>query len=474
MLFVSGMLSVPTFPPDPTSGVAPLKSRGHRHKRSFAVSGDFDFLRKDPMIKGSNSINNDPPSRIDLNNLPSYSKHMPGNDPITIPVSLSEVGSMHHDELSFNSTANSMLNSQTAADQVFTSPRFFITEEPKFTGGFKDVPDAIINLDDALKTRPRSFKSHRRTESAPADLQLSFNLDRKLRLTEEQVAEEEEENYNTTIIQVEDASNSSSESLSGKNSPKLAPPSHPTLMSPLRARCPSPVTSRDSPSKLSGYNTLKINKQKERYYNYYTKQIPSNGSGSSTVGNQTSSMSISSESSISNRQLSTPNTPVSMNYGNSRKITPRTKPFKYETQVYDIRQDAQNGNMPRRSTVSTIESNDTSSSRHHNSSSLSSSSPFPPLTQDLLLGQPGDSVDLSHVDEINDEHITIIPPNSAERETPKHKSRLRYTKHSSSRSMSDQTRTLQVKSNPSSDLTIKERKHGKFNIISSLFSRPKR
>lgn len=239
------MLSVPTFPPDPTSGVAPLKSRGHRHKRSFAVSGDFDFLRKDSIIKGSNSINNDPPSRIDLNNLPSYSKHMPGNDPITIPVSLSEVGSMHHDELSFNSTANSMLNSQTAADQVFTSPRFFITEEPKFTGGFKDVPDAIINLDDALKTRPRSFKSHRRTESAPADLQLSFNLDRKLRLTEEQVAEEEEENYNTTIIQVEDPSNSSSESLSGKNSPKLAPPSHPTLMSPLRARCPSPVTSRD-------------------------------------------------------------------------------------------------------------------------------------------------------------------------------------------------------------------------------------
>ena len=130
-------------------------------------------------------------------------------------------------------TAASNVNS----NQFLTSPRFFISEEPSFTGDFKDVPDAIINLDDALRAKPRSFKSHRRTESAPADLQLSFNLERKLKITEEQVTEEEEEedNTNASTMIMDMQGNKSTDSLLDKEG-DLAPPSSSTiLLSPLRA-----------------------------------------------------------------------------------------------------------------------------------------------------------------------------------------------------------------------------------------------
>ena len=195
------MLSVPKPPTEPNTGGTPLR-RGHRHKRSFAISGDFEFLKKDPLRDATFPIGSEANYAVDSRD--------------ATPVSVCDVAELKTD-LTFNTA-------RSASTHFLTSPRFFITEEPKFTGGFKDVPDAIINLDDALKTRPRSFKSHRRTESAPADLQLSFNLERKLKITEEQVAEEEEEDANATLLQMKSPENSSTESFPDKETSDLAPP----------------------------------------------------------------------------------------------------------------------------------------------------------------------------------------------------------------------------------------------------------
>lgn len=409
---------------------SPLK-RGHRHKRSFAVSGDFEFLKKEPPQDVAFHISGD-----------VYSP----NSLIATPNTNSELG-VNIDMM--ENTAASNVNS----NQFLTSPRFFISEEPSFTGDFKDVPDAIINLDDALRAKPRSFKSHRRTESAPADLQLSFNLERKLKITEEQVTEEEEEedNTNASTMIMDMQGNKSTDSLLDKEG-DLAPPSSSTiLLSPLRARCPSPIAPRDSPSKV-GYNTLKINKQKERYYNYYNKQIPSNGSGSSTLGHQNSTMSLSSESSSSNRQLSTPNTPVSMTHGHARKTTPRNKPFKFESQLYDVKQ---NESKPRRSTVSTIESNDSTAEQCYATSIPVVNERAPQFSEDILLGQPGDTVDLSKA----------------------YKSDSRCSNHSSHRSVGDPAHNndskLAIKPEKTDKLK-KKKKHSRLSIISSLFAKPKR
>lgn len=95
----------------------------HRHRRSYAISGDFDFIAQMS------------PPPMDASHFASPSKT---RYPVT------------------------------------PSPRFFVSEEPKYTSAFNGVPDAIINLDDAMATRPRSFKSHRRTESAPAELDVTF------------------------------------------------------------------------------------------------------------------------------------------------------------------------------------------------------------------------------------------------------------------------------------------------------------
>ncbi|CDO92691.1 unnamed protein product [Kluyveromyces dobzhanskii CBS 2104] len=441
------MLSVPKPPAEPTNGETSLK-RGHRHKRSFAISGDFEFLKKDTIKDTPFPPDTDANYATHCSNAPSSSSNKP--------------------ELNAGLAFDTVDSPST---QLFASPRFFISEEPKFTGGFKDVPDAIINLDDALKTRPRSFKSHRRTESAPADLHLSFNLERKLKITEEQVAEEEEEDANATVLQTNSAESSSTESFVDGNSVGIALPDSTILLSPLRARCPSPAAPKESPIKMSGFNTLKINKQKERYYNYYNKQVPSNGSGSSTIPHQTSTMSLSSESSISNRQLSTPNTPVSANHAHNRKVTPRNKPFKYETQMYDSRQENEDTEVPRRSTVSTIESDDASFSRERSSSSQFSFNEVPQLPQDVLLGQPGDCIDLSRsqgTSKVEQKQRPLTRKNS------KRESDQRSCKHSSSRSISDPLDNIPVKSCIIPESSEKKKKHGRFNILSSLFTKPKR
>ncbi|KAG0668303.1 hypothetical protein C6P45_004811 [Maudiozyma exigua] len=251
-----------------TNNLNTPSKRGHSHRRSFAVSGDFEFLKQPPnTIGGSSNVNSSsvPPlprcASPDFNNSQNKSK-------------------FNSSDVSF---AQSLTPRKIYNNISSPSPRFFISEEPKFTSPVKGVPDAIINLDDALKTKPKSFKSHRRSESAPADLEVAIDFKHTKSIPdfiidEEDSIENQESDEDTDMV-------------SGTNQTTFG------LMSPLRPSSPAfrknyqMNETSSSPTKLifhqqsSGiytntaktdqYNSLKIKRQKQRYY-HYTKQLPTN------------------------------------------------------------------------------------------------------------------------------------------------------------------------------------------------------
>ena len=331
--------------------LTPPRRRQHAHKRSLAVSGDFDFLKQ--------TITNVQPQ--------PQPQSQPQSQAIFTPPKYTSPD-------------------RVPDPSIALSPRFFASEDSKFTSPIRGVPDAIINLDDALgtKAKPRSFKSHRRSESAPPELDdiwglrlpvspLSSRIDEEVSLSEEEEEQEEQEevhNSATTTtpnrftqtgieepkLEVEDSRSVSG----GSNSPRTTTTTtninlghsigNTYLMSPLRSSSPgllnkrsiendvSPIKPRSAAETSSGpasvhfgnssdtINSLKIQRQKQRYY-YYTKQlpvvvsIPSSGS-SHSLREQKSTSSLSSTvlrtpssancvSSSSSRGLSTPATPVS-------------------------------------------------------------------------------------------------------------------------------------------------------------------
>ena len=97
------------------------------------------------------------------------------------------------------------------------------------------------------------------------------------------------------------------------------------------------------------------------------------------------------------------------------------------------------------------------------------SSTAPQLTQDVLLGQPGDSIEISNGQcDIFQEQVKLTQTNS------KRKTERECSKHSSSRSISDPSHNIQAKPHTLLNSSEKKKKHGRFNIISSLFTRSKR
>lgn len=274
--------------------------RGHSHRRSFAVSGDFEFLKQPPnTIGGSSNVNS--------NSVP----------PLPRCVSPDINNSENKDK--FNSTDVSFAQSLTPR-KIYNnisspSPRFFISEEPKFTSPVKGVPDAIINLDDALKTKPKSFKSHRRSESAPADLEVAIDFKHSKSIPDFIIDEEDS-------IENQD-SDDDTDIVPGTNQATFG------LMSPLRPSSPAfrknyqMNETPSSPTKLifhqqsSGiysnsstktdqYNSLKIKRQKQRYY-HYTKQLPTNNI---TVNTQTHA--LQEKKSTASLVSATSRTPVTM------------------------------------------------------------------------------------------------------------------------------------------------------------------
>ncbi|GMM56621.1 Lre1 protein [Maudiozyma humilis] len=296
---------MPVPPPTAASGSSNLavtpSRRGHSHRRSFAVSGDFEFLKQCP------------PGSLPASQGSQWSQGAAGSLSVPPlprcaspdPVSNAPDGAGPR----FNATDFEKPTS-VAAEVTFLdahtprkishglsspSPRFFISEEPKFTSPVKGVPDAIINLDDALKTKPKSFKSHRRSESAPADLEIVMNFKNGRSIPDFRIDEEDGNNN-------EDGEDSQPQS--DDNDPQAAMPFG--LMSPLRPSSPAfkrnyqlnEQAASNSPTRLvfhqhhttpttagsntpgsanaaDKYNSLKIKRQKQRYY-HYTKQLPTN------------------------------------------------------------------------------------------------------------------------------------------------------------------------------------------------------
>lgn len=419
-------------PVDPTTTPS---QRGHRHKRSFAISGDFDFLKQPASL---------PP-------LPCSSPSV--DVTLTKPSRSSERRTSTADVDLISESEFAALSPSRVSNQVSSlSPRFFISEEPKFSSPFHGVPDAIINLDDALKTKPKSFKSHRRSESAPADLAVLMN---PKTVTRDSLMIEEEDD--TDVV-----STSDHDSIGGKKEVQLM-----GLMSPLRPSSPSPIPeaqnsslngspiqSRDTASNIpnSKFNSLKINRQKQRYY-HYTKKLPTNTTSTiqpQSLKEQASFSSLSSAvvktplsvAHTPSKQTSTPSTPVSPSFdsahhnGNklhddrrqispvrshktqsindiSRNNTPSTN-FKYKSKIYDVPQGSNCVSVSSRDDRTLSKRDmlfqndpDVADAEKTNNLDLATSEEEAtlPISKELLCGEPGDVVDLSSLSSPNKDFI---------------------------------------------------------------------
>ncbi|CCE63480.1 hypothetical protein TPHA_0E03910 [Tetrapisispora phaffii CBS 4417] len=338
--------------------------RGHRHKRSFAISGDFEFLKQPQQLQGQDSpeLLQPPLSAQSL----QYSK-VSSHEPPKLYIS------EQHSALQ-NSGGSSENNMLSSGQNPFQSPRFFASEEPTFSSPFEGVPDAIINLDDALRAKPGSFQAHRRTESAPADLE--FLLDAKtLQLHTPRIEEEEMSDIAESDISNSPKSNKNRNDKQQNNPGLLSPlrpytelkfkkhpdndeeesPSHSRLITPsnllfsgyqhsnnsnngdyslnseagtnlfnnqFSEKNPNPNLTFTHTLSRSPYNSLKINKQKQRSYN---RQLPLSSAATvqpQTVKEKSSANSLSSTFLLSpasqlhspSKPISTPGTPISYHY----------------------------------------------------------------------------------------------------------------------------------------------------------------
>lgn len=399
------------------AAVTPLRG-GHRHKRSFAISGDFDFLKQP----------------VSLPPLPCNTPEGPMEqiDKFSGPEECPEIV-VEHTLASHDDESETFSNTKSRETQPM-SPRFFISEEPRYSSPFRGVPDAIINLDDALKTKPKCFKSHRRSESAPADL--AVLLSAKTVSRSSQMIEEEDDDDDGADSDLRTDS-SGSDAVGGVVKS--------TLLSPLRPTSPFPVThlqdltldgspvrsNRDN--RNDNFNSLKISRQKQRYYQY-TKKIPI---GSSSVQSQSlrekaSSNSLSSaclrtpHSSFQtpSKQVSTPLTPVSaglnssnnQSESNNRLISPfrsqhvrsgmrntTNSSFKYEPKVYDMPHGRVNSESVSsrddrtlyKKEMSFTEGCDATDEDGSGDESSTEGTSKLPISRELLFGEPGEAVDLS-------------------------------------------------------------------------------
>lgn len=404
-----------------TTETAHTPMRGHRHKRSFAISGDFDFLKQ-------------PVSLPPLPNNASAASETPMDAP-NGPEEPPEIVIEHN--LASPEVAAEPALSPRVDENPPMSPRFFISEEPRFSSPFRGVPDAIINLDDALKTKPKCFKSHKRSESAPADLAVLLSaksVSRPSQMIEEEEdddeVDDEEECNPLTDFRISDG-------------PEVGIKS--SLLSPLRPMSPSPavhlqdLTLDGSPVRLNrenrndNYNSLKINRQKQRYYQY-TKKLPITGSSiqPQTLSEKVSSTSLSSaclKTPLSSfqtpsRHASTPSTPISVgssqnnnNFDNSSRLTSpfrsqqmhsnmrntTSSSFRYESKVYDMPHGRMNSDSVSSRDDKTLYRKDTpfldgcdvTDEDQSGSESNGEEKDRLPISRELLFGQPGDTVDLS-------------------------------------------------------------------------------
>lgn len=403
--------------------------RGHKHKRSFAISGDFEFL-KQPVPTLTQADQDDQPWLSPKIDCPKLLFSESSN---VDPGSNFRSGRRN----STNPNPEPLVNLHAP----LYSPRYFASEEPKFSSPFQGVPDAIINLDDALKTKPRSFRSHRRTESAPADLEVLLSA--------------KNIQWPPSRIEEEDASDIELDMNNNKENilPALLSPLRPSTASRIpedhdRINGGSPIQLRkhsfnnqgftcNMPNSNSPYNSLKINKQKQRSY---TRQLPMSNASSTvqpqSLKEQASNTSLSSSFAMSpssfantpSKQVSTPGTPLSFGYKNNKGTSDKfsdikttsspalysyhqrvpvarsnnninANTFNFASKVYDFPYNSSSRDNITQHNNASDENFDNTINNHdiENEGEFMDSNNLAPLSQDILLGEPGDTVDLSSI-----------------------------------------------------------------------------
>ncbi|CAI4375332.1 BLD_1a_G0013600.mRNA.1.CDS.1 [Saccharomyces cerevisiae] len=233
----------------------------HRHKRSFAISGDFEFLKQPasapvlPSAYDSPTFENTPRRVSDMS--------------VTMP-----------DE---SQNESALLNSP--------SPRFFISEASTYSSPIKGVPDAIINLDDVLINKPKKCRSHRKTKSAPVKLDEFYSSHKCSSVPELTINEEIDED---------------------DTNPQLLEP-----VKPLSSTSLSTDMNEDKKMTLKNarsHNSLKIQAQKQRYYNS-ARYLPLNSEDRAT-----DPQILTKQSSVTSLFSSRSITPVSCNINNAGRI----------------------------------------------------------------------------------------------------------------------------------------------------------
>ncbi|AJP38196.1 Hlr1p [Saccharomyces cerevisiae YJM1078] len=249
-------------PPPPSQRMdfsTPPRNR-HRHKRSFAISGDFEFL-KQPASAPVFTSGYDSPT---LENTPRRASGMN----LTMP-----------DE-----------SQNESALVPSPSPRFFISEASTYTSPVKGVPDAIINLDDVLINEPRMCRSHRKTKSVPVKLDEFYSSHKCSSVPELTINEEMDEDD-----------------------------TNPQLLEPVKPLSTSLSTEMNEDKRMAlkntrSHNSLKIQAQKQRYYNS-ARYLPLNNDDRTT-----DPQSLTKQSSVTSLFSSRSITPVSCNINNAGRI----------------------------------------------------------------------------------------------------------------------------------------------------------
>ncbi|KAL6947410.1 hypothetical protein ACO0QE_002294 [Hanseniaspora vineae] len=348
--------STPTSTSTSISAALPMPRNRHKHKRSFAISGDFDFLKQEQdAIQRQRQEQNKSNESVTSKN----------SEPMTFKNSESMSSKNNESMSSKNNESMSFKN-----NELNRSPKFYLSTGEETTFNNKGIPNALIDLDNVISTlnnttlsqpstrsssgfvkntnnnnnnnnnynyniRSKSsvvysstqsssgkssplssfyhqnagFTNHRRSESAPAELDLDQLYDNN--------------NYATNFA-FGKYTNNSNHSLLNDNQNNICEeenedmPSNPT--SPLKECSPirTPITPMDNaynqrktsvPPKMA--NTYRnIGRQKERYSNYQaylTSFTNSNTSSSNFYSPPSTATSVASKNSTNFSVLSESN-----------------------------------------------------------------------------------------------------------------------------------------------------------------------
>ncbi|KAG7752746.1 hypothetical protein KL911_003477 [Ogataea haglerorum] len=320
----------------------PPPRRGHRHRRSAAISGDFD-VQEFGLLP------------------PMMSKSVPGSASCSLSGSScgsplkSPLGQLAAEDSTLSGRQKILLTSTPASAHEDPRTRYFITEDTKFESG-SSVPRAVIDLDEVFMGSRAPARKTSRTMSAP-ELE-SFHIPKHSLLCSpkksdvaiaEEITEEDFEDFEGSERLLTKTSTQNSE-LSSTNSGKGTPLQAGVLLGDNSSS--NSLNSQSSSSSLQKnlaiVNTPSVSslRGKVRYQSYYNSQQKINTQAASTpsstatadsdrFGRRPCLMAPSSSSSPSSafRGASKSRSPIR----NLRYQTPPQKnPFQFEPVLYEI------------------------------------------------------------------------------------------------------------------------------------------